>query len=265
VLSFDPRQHPSLQHDFRIPLSHSAPFHIASIIRYGAQWGRARGAALQGLEVYWTDGQTVSCQGSNSCFVSPPAEIRVGGAWENPDQWDTPVLLHEVGHWVTRVISRSDSQGGPHTAKHRNEPRLAWSEGLATYIGQQVRNNPWYVDQMWSGRSSQRVDDLQGVHLGLDGTKHSEAVVTGFLWDLYDGVDQAESDLVSGWDQRTLNVLRVLRNTNQLDRGVANQVDTADFVYHLVCSAPQPERDRVRTLLSGRSQINWLADPNFCN
>ena len=45
---------------------------------------------------------------------------------------------------------------------------------------------------------------------------------------------------------------------------MTGQVDTADFVRHLVCNASQTDRRDVDDLLHARFQIDWLSDPNFC-
>ncbi|HYC76049.1 MAG TPA: hypothetical protein VEI02_00340, partial [Planctomycetota bacterium] len=58
-----------------------------------------------------------------------------------PFMWD--VLLHEYGHYVASLFTLDNNPGGPHACSQNliaslgkdNGSRLAWGEGLATYLG----------------------------------------------------------------------------------------------------------------------------------
>lgn len=50
------------------------------------------------------------------------------------DHFDDSVILHEFGHFLEDVYSKSDSQGGSHNGNFIIDPRLAWSEGWANFF-----------------------------------------------------------------------------------------------------------------------------------
>lgn len=50
------------------------------------------------------------------------------------DHFDDSVILHEYGHFLEDVYSRSQSPGGSHDGNFVIDPRLAWSEGWATFF-----------------------------------------------------------------------------------------------------------------------------------
>lgn len=62
------------------------------------------------------------------------------------DHFDNSVIVHEFGHFIEDNYSKSDSPGGTHYGLYTIDPRLAWSEGFATYFSSQVLNDPVYKD-----------------------------------------------------------------------------------------------------------------------
>lgn len=62
------------------------------------------------------------------------------------DHFDDSIIIHEFGHFVEDNYSKSDSPGGTHYGLYTIDPRLAWSEGFATYFASQVLNDPIYKD-----------------------------------------------------------------------------------------------------------------------
>jgi len=126
--------------------------------------------------------------------------------------YDDCVVLHEFGHFVAAHYSKDESPGGEHFIDDdKQDPRLAWSEGFASYFQASVRKRlgdpypSWYVDtwgtpgagqllfsynleganQVGQGTSDNRVV-FQGIYVRGAG---SEVVVQALLWDLEDGPD----------------------------------------------------------------------------
>jgi hypothetical protein len=62
------------------------------------------------------------------------------------DHFDNTIIVHEYGHFLEDKIAKSDSPGGSHDANSVIDPRLAWSEGWATFLAMTVLNNPYYED-----------------------------------------------------------------------------------------------------------------------
>lgn len=50
------------------------------------------------------------------------------------DHFDNSVIIHEYGHFLEDVYTRSDSRGGSHGIAGFVDPRLAWSEGWANFL-----------------------------------------------------------------------------------------------------------------------------------
>jgi len=50
------------------------------------------------------------------------------------DHFDRAVIIHEYGHFLEDVYSKSDSPGGSHNGNFIIDPRLAWSEGWAYFF-----------------------------------------------------------------------------------------------------------------------------------
>ena len=64
----------------------------------------------------------------------------------NTDHFDNVIILHEYGHFVEEVFSIIDTPGGSHNARHVIDPRLAWSEGFATFFASAVLGKAGYFD-----------------------------------------------------------------------------------------------------------------------
>lgn len=78
------------------------------------------------------------------------AHIILGGGEDDPDYFDSPVTLHELGHWAMASHGGSPGEGGPHCRGVPARPGVAWSEGYATWHSSAVRGDPLYYD---TGRS----------------------------------------------------------------------------------------------------------------
>ena len=62
------------------------------------------------------------------------------------DHFDNSVILHEYGHFLEDVYSKSDSPGGSHNGNSITDPRLAWSEGWGNFIQAAVQGTNYYSD-----------------------------------------------------------------------------------------------------------------------
>jgi hypothetical protein len=100
--------------------------------------------------------------------------------------------------------SRDDSPGGPHGVGDVEDPRLAWSEGLANFLSGAVRNDPVYRDSRGAnGAALLRYDLEENVPVGDLPGYWSEASVGSLLWDLLDDRsepgDLAQYGIASIW------------------------------------------------------------------
>ncbi len=62
------------------------------------------------------------------------------------DHFDDSVIIHEYGHYIEDVMSKSSSPGGFHNGDAIIDARLAWSEGFANYFQAAVTGTPQYRD-----------------------------------------------------------------------------------------------------------------------
>lgn len=90
-----------------------------------------------------------------SCYDSTTDTIDILGTSAIPagssskgdsDVYDDIVLLHEYGHFVQKHFSADHSPGGDHSLENRYDPRLAWSEGSATFFALYARGTPEYLE-----------------------------------------------------------------------------------------------------------------------
>jgi len=204
-----------------------------------------------------------------SHFNPATGQIHLLGTTADPDQWDDSVILHELGHRATAVHSRNDSPNGMHNRTDFEDPRLAWSEGVATYLGQTVLQDRRYVDMTKTGKQDYNIDDITGVKIGTkDGTESgfiSEGLVMAALWDLQDPTSTTENDNLSGLGGITVQSFRAMSKTSNLGRGVNGETDFADFVKLTGCGLGTTQKNDMHTLLDKRFDLDWLKSTGFCN
>jgi hypothetical protein len=178
------------------------------------------------LVSYWSRG------GQNGTYYS--GEIHLLGAAEDDDGYDDTVILHEIGHFIEHTEGRSDSPGGPHGGEPV-DPRLAWSEGFATYWAMAARNRPIYADSNAGGGFGYNSDsDLTQAPGGDLGQEVNEGMITEILWDIGDTTTEgggADDDVMqSGTHAEVLLVQPVYLRAATL-RNVGRQgVDLVDFL-----------------------------------
>jgi hypothetical protein len=112
--------------------------------------------------------------------------------------YDDSVIGHELGHFLTHIYSNSDSPGGSHfLGDGKQDIRLAWSEGLATFLSCSIREFKGYPSPGIYVRTdgitrsfSYEIESLTG-HFNVtpESVRGStnELAVTAALWDITDG------------------------------------------------------------------------------
>ena len=67
------------------------------------------------------------------------------------DEFDTPVLLHELGHYLQWVYDFYDVVPGNFHNGADTDARLAWGEGWASFFSSAVRGTGFYGDSIGEG------------------------------------------------------------------------------------------------------------------
>jgi hypothetical protein len=149
---------------------------------------------------------------------------------------DDAVIIHEAGHYIEDVIGRSDSPGGSHDGSP-TDPRLAWSEGFATYFAMAVRDVPFYVDSNAAGGWSYNGDVTVTQASGSQMTQAvSEDMITEILWDLGDAGSADAMRLFALQPYLDAAVLRVIPQSGGVD--LVDSLDGWFISYGLAsCSA----------------------------
>ncbi|MCA8958896.1 MAG: lamin tail domain-containing protein [Planctomycetes bacterium] len=165
-----------------------------------ADWIEAtRGTAMSAdLTLRWNpnNGRTGSFYsgGSNTVSVS------------DDDAYDDANLLHEIGHFVEDEYGRSRNTGGTHfSSDDDQDPRLAWSEGFATFVSGAVRSfHGLSRPDVYSDRNS--FGTTGGFSYSFEGNQSGggtqENAVTAALYDVVD--TPAAADASPGDDDDAL-------------------------------------------------------------
>ena len=178
------------------------------------------------------------------------------------DAYDDPNILHELGHYIEDEFGRSQNTGGTHfIGDDDQDPRLAWSEGFATYVSNDTldyneRPRPdIYSDRDSFGTSGGFAYSLEPT---VTGGSCNERAVNAVLYDLIDstGTDDSspgsDDDAVSNLSAEVWVVVEEMR-TRLLP---ATQMD--DFWDLWVELNPSSTSD-VRTVAAVHS-IDYVAD-----
>jgi hypothetical protein len=226
----------------------AGPFNVFDIGIDGIKLARARASsALPIITWKWTRGVQACGPITTpvSCYRDSTKTIAVDATAKNGDEFDDSVLAHEFGHFVMKELSRVDSPGGSHRWIDRSHPRLAWSEGAATFIGQTIVGHSVYVDTRQPGTWGRSIETpegevLSGTDDGTSSGRISEARVSAVLWDLADsGRDRARVNNVNYTDvlssvQSAFQTLKEVKG-KQHDRGFAGP-DLVDFLDEWICA-----------------------------
>lgn len=180
-----------------------------------------------------------AASGCGTCFLLTPfPHVELSGSVLDPDEWDDPVILHELGHHIAWAYSRDDSPGGRHDGR-RTTPALAWSEGLATFHASWQQADPVQLDVKVTGvrqLALEAMDDERafGTADGTPAGDVSEYLVAALLWDLHDG-GAMDDDEVSLSDELLFGPLFGPLRALARDNG-APGVDLLDYLDALACA-----------------------------
>jgi hypothetical protein len=121
-------------------------------------------AVFPALNIFWsvnnvpTNGDRAQGQIGTSFFTVDSAGNRsiylLGAANNDSDEYDSPVVAHEWGHYFQNAFSRDDSVGGPHTGSDFLDMRVAFSEGWGNAWSGMALNQSFYADSSGTGQQS---------------------------------------------------------------------------------------------------------------
>jgi hypothetical protein len=127
------------------------------------------------------------------------------------DAYDDPNILHEIGHYIEDEYGRSRNTGGSHTiGDDDQDPRLAYSEGFATFVSAAVlqhggRARPDLYQDRGSFVAGAGGGFSYAYEAGTVGGSTNEQAVTAAMYDLID--DAATADDTPGTDDDPLSGL----------------------------------------------------------
>lgn len=203
------------------------------------------------ITVLWAPGANTLC--NTSCYGR--RNIYILGVPQDTDEYDDAVLLHEFGHFVEDVMSRSDSPGGFHDGRP-TDPRLAWGEGYGTYFGGELADSSEYYDgnaggvmrlQLDNDHELADPDDPRGIR-----QLARELMVGAILWKTSRGADGVPG-LGAGAVFDVLGAYFV--EEFFADRGVEG-VDLVDFLDGLICRG-HPARMLIDEVVIGTHQFPY--------
>jgi hypothetical protein len=153
-------------------------------------------AAFPMLNVYWSpnnipaSGNRALGEIGTSFFLSDSQGNRsiylLGAADDDTDEYDSPVVAHEWGHYFQDAFSRDDSIGGPHNGTDFLDIRVAFSEGWGNAWSGMVLNQDYYADSSNAGQQNGfRVDLSQPVASGDSPGWYKENSVQYILYSLH--------------------------------------------------------------------------------
>jgi hypothetical protein len=167
----------------------SGPFNIMAVIRIGNDLVRSvePGLEFPHLKIHWTPrpraGTSYFVPARNEAFI-------LGFRGEDSDEFDDFIILHEYGHYLAKVFAKETSPGGIHGLGYKLNPRLAWSEGWATFFACAALDDPHYIDT----GASRESDSGVRLEFNLDEARPngdragywSERTVASTLWAIHD-------------------------------------------------------------------------------
>lgn len=152
--------------------------------------------------------------GSNNLYIlgGIDGDISVN----DTDHFDDSIILHEFGHFVEDNYSVSSSPGGTHYGRYIIDPRLAWSEGFATFFQAAVLGQPFYQDTFGHDNSTAATlvsscgastgyffdynietnVSAMDVPTTLGEGNFREFAITRFLWDAIDSASGEAGDAI---------------------------------------------------------------------
>lgn len=112
------------------------PFHLFDMAECAENYVENLTSALprDNLTIYWSQGQ------SGGKYYDTDGHIYLEGTSSDDDSYDDNVILHEVGHYIALSYSQDAGYYGAHSLSDNSDIRLAYTEGLASYLMGAVRN-----------------------------------------------------------------------------------------------------------------------------
>ena len=164
---------------------------------------------------------------------------------QDSDEYDEHVIAHEFGHYLEHRFGRSENLGGPHGRGDRLDPRVAFSEGLATGFAGLALGNPAYRDAGGTAQQFASGFNIEGQFSSARGW-YSEQSVWELVYDLVDtavdGNDTIAYPFADVWSairsavppSRALPMLfpfwRAIKDARPGDQVVLDQLTTAQSV-----------------------------------
>ncbi len=198
----------------------SGAFNIFQQCERGKRYFATVGSTLANIKCHWP---------ALGTFFDPTTGVLsflgVTSSNTDPDEFDDDVILHEFGHYVAENISVDHSEGGQHSIVGNIDMRLAWSEGLATFISCAIRNDPVYIDSTGSKNGSGKTitsnyDNSQPSNASKYTT--NEVAVTYVLWNAF---------LLDGSINKITSALRQFRSLPASLEGEQMSLDTFKDLY----------------------------------
>ena len=189
----------------------SGPFNMLAVIRQANLYLKAADGKMkfEKIKIRWTTRPVdPKSRYYTSQFdpISKEAHI-LGDRDVDSDEFDDFILLHEYGHFLASVYARDDTPAGPHGTGMKLDPRLAWSEGWATYLACAVLNDTRYIDT-GRGETNPHVrvyhDYSQAIAKNDRPGYWSEFTVASALWGLHREVGFAKiwHTFINPWKKR---------------------------------------------------------------
>ncbi|MBI3562903.1 MAG: hypothetical protein HY080_14430 [Gammaproteobacteria bacterium] len=122
----------------------------------------------------------------------------LGAADTDTDEYDDHVIIHEFGHYVEDLFSRSDSIGGSHSGGLRLDMRVAFSEGWGNAFSGMATNDPVYIDSSGTGQGAGFSFSVENNSVTNPGW-YSEGSVQSILYDLYDSTNDGVDTISLGF------------------------------------------------------------------
>jgi hypothetical protein len=232
----------------------SGAFNILDRLQDGRSFAVQHVGVPPSMAVTWDGPAGVSWCTQNTWYDPKLKYINISHCLGNPDEFDDAVILHEYGHHVSTTLSKDDSPGGPHWVDMASDPRLAWSEGFASFFGAAVLGSAIYIDAQDYDAFSFDLEAASSMcpakqYLGLQ-QNLCEALVAGALWDINDAQPDAHDTLAMGPEEILDVVGEYFTGPLFDDRGVAGS-DLVDFLDGWFCLGHQKYSDLYELIVNG--------------
>lgn len=215
-----------------------------------------RAEAFPALRVYWERGRNTPLGTS----YASGNELWILGGPDDTDEFDTPVLLHELGHYLQGVYDFYDIVDGDFHAGILTDPRLAWGEGWATFFSSAARGDGFYGDTV--GDELAYALDISSLPYSTEYVGRpaepvtqtlSEWLIAGSLFELYRSGDEAVQrqrsfDTLTGW---------VIPRRGDRARPM---IDFVDFLDGYLCLHPE-EESLVESIVVESRRFPYDLDP----